>query len=160
MSVEKVRNDLSTYGFGDRVMEFAVSSATVELAAVAVGTEPARIAKSLTFYGKDGECLMIVTAGDQKIDNAKYKAAFGCKAKMMSAEDALAATGHAVGGVCPFALDADSEVKVYLDESLRRFDTVYPAAGSSSSAVRLTCDELQQASRALAWIDVCKPREA
>ena len=88
MSVEKVRNDLSTYGFGDRVMEFAVSSATVELAAVAVGTEPARIAKSLTFYGKDGECLMIVTAGDQKIDNAKYKAAFGCKAKMMSAEDA------------------------------------------------------------------------
>ena len=159
MSVENVRNDLSAYGLGGRVMEFPVSSATVELAAAALGTEPARIAKSLTFYGKDGECLMIVTAGDQKIDNAKFKAFFGCKAKMMSAEDALAFTGHAVGGVCPFALPQDN-VKVYLDASMRRFDTVYPAAGSSSSAVRMNCDELFMASRALAWIDVCKSREA
>ena len=159
MSVETVRNDLSAYGLADRVMEFAVSSATVELAALALETEPARIAKSLTFYSKDGDCLMIVTAGDQKIDNAKFKATFGCKAKMMSAEDALAFTGHAVGGVCPFALPQDN-VKVYLDASMRRFDTVYPAAGSSNSAAKLTCDELFTASRALAWIDVCKSREA
>ncbi|MBQ9805006.1 MAG: YbaK/EbsC family protein [Clostridia bacterium] len=158
MSVEKVREYLCAYGLADRVMEFEISSATVELAAVAVGTEPARIAKSLTFYAKDNSCIMVVTAGDQKIDNAKYKAFFGCKAKMMSAEDALASTGHAVGGVCPFA--NPEGVAIYLDESLRRFDIIYPAAGSSSSAVKMTCEELFSASRALAWVDVCKAREA
>ena len=157
MSVEAVRQFLAPLGLADRVMEFAVSSATVELAAKALQTQPARIAKSLTFYAKDGGCLMLVTAGDQKIDNAKFKATFGCKAKMMSAEDALSATSHAVGGVCPFSLPQG--VAVYLDRSLQRFDTVYPAAGSASSAVRLSCDELFTASQAIAWIDVCKPRE-
>ena len=157
MSVASVYNYLLKFGLADRVMEFEVSSATVELAAVAVGTEPARIAKTLSFYGKDGGCVLIVTAGDQKIDNSKYKAFFATKAKMMSPDDALAQTGHAVGGVCPFALP--DGVSVYLDESLRRFDTVYPAAGSASSAVRLSCEELQTASGAIAWIDVCKNRE-
>ena len=158
MSVENVRNYLAPLGLSERVREFDVSSATVELAAAAIGTEPARIAKSLTFYGKENNCLLIVTAGDQKIDNAKFKAFFGCKAKMMSAEDALAATGHAVGGVCPFALPAG--VEVYLDRSMERFESVYPAAGSSNSAVQMTCEELFRASGALARIDVCKPREA
>jgi len=158
MSVEKVREYLTPFSLADRIMEFEVSSATVELAAVAVGTEPARIAKSLTFYTKENTCLMVVTAGDQKIDNAKFKAFFGYKAKMMSFEDALSATGHAVGGVCPFA-NPDG-VSVYLDESLRRFDVVYPAAGSASSAVKLSCDELFSASGALSWIDDCKPRES
>jgi len=158
MSVEKVREYLTPFSLADRIMEFEVSSATVELAAVAVGTEPARIAKSLTFYTKENTCLMVVTAGDQKIDNAKFKAFFGYKAKMMSFEDALSATGHAVGGVCPFA-NPDG-VSVYLDESLRRFDVVYPAAGSASSAVKLSCDELFSASGALSWIDVCTPRES
>ena len=154
MSVETVRQFLAPHGLADRIREFSVSSATVELAAAAVGTDPARIAKSLTFYGKEDFALMIVTAGDQKIDNAKFKASFGYKAKMMSAEDALASTGHAVGGVCPFALPHG--VEVYLDESLHRFDVIYPAAGSASSAVRLNCDELFAASKARAWIDVCK----
>ena len=158
MSVETVREYLAPLSLADRIMEFDVSSATVDLAAVAVGTEPARIAKSLTFYTKENECLMIVTAGDQKIDNAKFKAFFGYKAKMMSFEDALLATGHAVGGVCPFANPAG--VHVYLDESMRRFDVIYPAAGSASSAVKLSSDELFLASRAIAWIDVCKPRES
>ena len=158
MSVQAVREYLAPLSLDARVMEFEASSATVELAAAALGTEPARIAKSLTFYGNNGSCIMIVTAGDQKIDNTKFKAQFGLKAKMMSAEDALAATGHAVGGVCPFALPACG-VTVYLDLSLRRFDTVYPAAGSSSSAVRLSCEELETSARPLAWIDVCKARE-
>ena len=157
MSIESVRSYLTAYNLDDRVMEFDVSSATVELAAAALGTEPARIAKSLTFYGNEGECIMIVTAGDQKIDNAKFKARFGMKAKMMSFEDALAATGHAVGGVCPFALPEG--VSVFLDVSMQRFDTVYPAAGSSNSAARMTCDELFRASRALEWADLCKSRE-
>lgn len=158
MSIENVRTYLQNHSLSDRVMEFDVSSATVELAAAALGTDPARIAKSLTFYGKDGTCIMIVTAGDQKIDNTKFKARFGMKAKMMSFEDALAATGHAVGGVCPFALP--DGVEVYLDESLKRFDTVYPAAGSANSAVRMNCDELFLASGAVEWADLCKSREA
>ena len=158
MSVEKVRNQLTEYGLRERVMEFSVSSATVELAAAALGTEPARIAKSLSFYGADGGCLLIVTAGDQKIDNRKFKDYFGCKAKMMSAEDALAATGHAVGGVCPFALP--DGVRVCLDESLRRFDTVYPAAGSASSAVRLTPEELERVCPNAVWADLCKSYES
>ncbi len=158
MSVEIVRRDLEGYGLADRIMEFEVSSATVELAAVAVGTAPERIAKSLTFYGKDDDCLMIVTAGDQKIDNAKFKKYFGFKARMMSFEDALSFTGHAVGGVCPFALPP--HVRVFLDDSLKRFDTVYPAAGSASSAVRLSCEELASAIPQAVWVDVCKTREA
>lgn len=157
MSVEKVRNALASFGLADRILEFDTSSATVELAAAALGTDGARIAKSISLHGKDGDCLLIVCAGDQKIDNQKFKARFGFKPKMLSPDEALAMTGHAVGGVCPFALPAG--VEVYLDISLKRFDTVYPAAGSSSSAVRLNCDELLTASGALGFEDVCKMRE-
>ena len=158
MSVELVRNHLEQYGLGDRIREFEVSSATVELAAEALGTEGARIAKTISLYGKEGGCVLIVCAGDYKIDNGKFKARFGFKPKMLSFEDALSMTGHAVGGVCPFALPEGTPV--YLDESLKRFDTVYPAAGSSSSAVVLTPDELFHASLALSWEDLCKPRES
>lgn len=157
MSVESVKQDLKKFGLDERVREFEVSSATVELAAVALGTEGARIAKSITLYDKESKCLMIIAAGDVKIDNAKFKTQFGFKARMMSPDDALATTGHAVGGICPFALP--DGVSVYLDTSLKRFDIIYPAAGSASSAVELSCDELTVASRAIGWIDVCKPRE-
>ena len=159
MSVSLVKAYLDAFGLADRVREFDVSSATVELAAKALGTEGARIAKSITLHdGADG-CIMILCAGDHKIDNASFKAKFGFKARMLSPDEALALTGHAVGGICPFALP-DTGVRVYLDESLRRFDVVYPAAGSASSAVALSCDELFLASRALSWESLCKPREA
>ena len=158
MSIEAVKKHLETFGLADRVREFDVSSATVELAAAALGTEGARIAKTISIYGKEGGCILIVTAGDYKIDNAKCKATLGLKPKMLTPEDAIAMTGHAVGGVCPFALPEG--VTVYLDESLKRFDTVYPAAGSSNSAVALTPDELLLASGALSFEDLCKPREA
>ncbi len=152
MSVDAVRTYLSAYGLAERVMEFDISSATVELAAVAVGCEPAHIAKTLSF-DVEGETVLIVTAGDMKIDNPKFKAQFHTKAKMLSREDALSRIGHAVGGVCPFAVN--DGVQVYLDESLKRFDIVYPAAGSASSAVKLTPAELETASGGT-WIDVCK----
>lgn len=155
MAIETVKEYFAALGMADRVMEFSVSSATVELAAAAIGTEGARIAKSLTFRGADGQCVMIVTAGDTKIDNPKFKQAFGCKAKMLSAEEVLAETGHAVGGVCPFALP-DSGVFVYLDESMKRFPTVFPACGSANSAIELTPDELFRYSGAVRWVDVCK----
>ena len=159
MSVENVREYLKSFALDERVLELECSSATVELAAAAIGTEPQRIAKSLTFYGGDGACVMIVTAGDCKIDNAKFKATLGFKARMMSAADALAATGHAVGGVCPFALP--SGVRGYLDISLRRFDRIYPAAGSANSAVALTPEELERAvGDAFVWADLCKFTEA
>ena len=158
MSIEAVKKHLETFGLADRVREFDVSSATVELAAAALGTEGARIAKTISIYGKEGGCILIVTAGDYKIDNAKCKATLGLKPKMLTPEDAIVMTGHAVGGVCPFALPEG--VTVYLDESLKRFDTVYPAAGSSNSAVALTPDELLLASGALSFEDLCKPREA
>lgn len=154
MSIERVRAFLRERGMEDRVQEFEVSSATVELAAQAVGCEGARIAKSLSFLVDDG-CVLVVTAGDAKIDNSKYKAQFHTKAKMLTPEQALEFTGHAVGGVCPFAVDA-GKVTTYLDVSLQRFDTVYPAAGSSSSAVRLSCHELADLSGCTDWIDVCK----
>lgn len=154
MSIETVRLFLRETGFEDRIQEFGVSSATVNLAAQAVGCEPARIAKTLSFL-VDGRCVLIVAAGDAKIDNSKYKAQFHTKAKMLTPQQALDFTGHAVGGVCPFAVDPD-RVTSYLDVSLQRFDTVYPAAGSSSSAVRLTCCELAQLARSAGWIDVCK----
>ena len=155
MAIETVKECFASFGMADRVMEFSVSSATVELAAAAIGTEGARIAKSLTFRGADGQCVMIVTAGDTKIDNPKFKHTFGCKAKMLSAEEVLAETGHAVGGVCPFALP-DSGVFVYLDESMKRFPTVFPACGSANSAIELTPDELFRYSGAVRWVDVCK----
>lgn len=153
MSLERVTTFLSERGLGDRVKSFAVSSATVELAAQAVGVEPARIAKTLSFRDGDG-CLIVVAAGDAKVDNAGFKAQFQLKARMMTADEALAATGYAVGGVCPFALP--DNVPVYLDKSLQRFDRVYPAAGTASSAVALHPDELFACAGARAWVDVCK----
>lgn len=153
MSVDTVRTYLSQYDFADRILEFDVSSATVELAAEAVGCEPGMITKSLTFL-VDDKAVMIIAAGDMKIDNAKYKAFFHTKAKMLTPDQVVDMIGHAVGGVCPFAVKEG--VSVYLDESLKRFETVYPAAGSSNSAVRLSIADLEQCSGYLQWIDVCK----
>ena len=153
MSVEKVRNYLAGFGLADRVAEFDVSSATVELAAQAVGVIPAQIAKTLSFHRGEG-CMLLVMAGDAKVDNKKFKQTFGCKARMLTPEEALEMTGHAVGGVCPFALPQG--VEVYTDISMQRFPVVYPAAGSASSAVKLSCDELFFAGKALQWVDVCK----
>lgn len=153
MSIEIAREYLKQFHADDRIMEFEVSSATVELAAEAVHCIPARIAKTLSFYTEDG-CLLIVAAGDAKIDNSKFKQTFGRKAKMLSAEDVPAMTNHAIGGVCPFGVP--STVAVYLDKSLQRFDTVFPACGSSNSAIELDCDTLFQYSRAKDWVDVCK----
>ena len=153
MSVEKVREYLKAYGVEDRMQEFEVSSATVELAAQAVGVEGARIAKTLSFKVHE-DPILIVAAGDAKVDNSKYKAMFHTKAKMLTAEQVSEFTGHAIGGVCPFA--NPEGVRTYLDVSLKRFDTVFPAAGSSNSAIELTCDELEEYSHCLGWIDVCK----
>ena len=154
MSIEKVRAYFKPLGIEDRIREFDVSSATVELAAVAVGVEGARIAKSLSFKVED-KPIIIVVAGDAKVDNSRYKAQFHTKAKMLTHEEAHDWIGHDVGGVCPFALPED--VKVYLDVSMKRFETVFPAAGSSNSAVEMTCDELERyASNFAAWVDVCK----
>ena len=154
MSVEDVKRYLAAFGLDDRVLEFDTSSATVDLAAQAVGTEPCRIAKSLSFL-VDDRAVLVVAAGDARIDNPKFKARFHTKAKMLTPDQVAEMVGHAVGGVCPFALPEG--VAVYLDESLRRFDTVFPAAGSSASAVRLTCDELERASSNFAgWVDACK----
>ncbi len=155
MSIEAVKTYFRSFGREQDVQEFPVSSATVELAAQALSTEPARIAKTLSFQDGEG-CLLVVTAGDTKIDNQKFKAYFGFKAKMLTPEQALAMTGHAVGGVCPFALPEG--VRVVLDESMRRFSTVFPACGSSNSAIELTCEELERYSGGV-WADVCKPRE-
>ncbi|MEA4891493.1 MAG: YbaK/EbsC family protein [Peptococcaceae bacterium] len=153
-SIENVKRYLRKYGAAEKVREFAVSSATVELAAQALAVEPARIAKSLTFSDKDGGCIMVVAAGDAKINNGKFKRCFGCKPSMLAAGEVLEFTGHAVGGVCPFALP--EKVPVYLDESMKRFITVFPAAGSASSAVELTLSQLEEYSRAKDWVDVCK----
>ena len=153
MSIEKVKDYFKQYGMDGRILEFDVSSATVELAAQAVGCEAARIAKTLSFM-VDGAPILIVAAGDAKVDNPKYKRQFGTKAKMLSAAEASELVGHAVGGVCPFAVNPG--VRVYLDVSLKRFETVYPAAGSSNSAIELTIPELEQYSGSLAWVDVCK----
>ena len=154
MSIQKVRAYMEPLGIADRIREFDVSSATVELAAGAGGGEGARIAKSLSFKVNDLP-IIIVAAGDAKVDNAKYKAQFHTKAKMLTHEEAHTLIGHDVGGVCPFALPED--VKVYLDVSLKRFETVFPAAGSDSSAIELTCEELERySSNFQEWVDVCK----
>ena len=153
MAIEKVREYFRQFGMEGRVREFEVSSATVELAAAALGCEPCRIAKTLSFMTEEGPVL-IVAAGDAKIDNTKYKAQFHTKAKMLTPDEAVELVGHAVGGVCPFAIN--DGVKVYLDESLRRFETVFPAAGSGSSAIELTLAELENYSNRTDWIDVCK----
>ena len=153
MSIEKGRAYFRALGIEDRVREFEVSSATVELAAQALGVEGARIAKTLSFKTPDG-CMLILAAGDARIDNHKYKDKFHMKAKMLSAEEVLELVGHPVGGVCPFG--CNDGIPVYLDESLKRFTTVFPAVGSASSAIELNLEELYTYSRALAWIDVCK----
>ncbi len=156
MSIERVKAYFAQYGMAGRIREFTVSSATVELAAQAAGVEAGRIAKSLAF-GLEDRTILIVAAGDMKIDNGKYRAAFGGKAKMLTPDETAERTGHAVGGVCPFAIRPG--VEVYLDRSLGRFDTVFPAAGSSNSCVELTLDELEKYGEITGWTDVCKPRE-
>lgn len=153
MSIDKVRAYFAPLGRESDILEFPVSSATVELAAQAVGVIPARIAKTLSFLVED-RCILIVAAGDARIDNSKFKHLFHTKAKMPTMEQVSALTGHAVGGVCPFANPAG--VDTYLDISLKRFATVFPAAGSSNSAIELTCNELEGYSHSKAWIDVCK----
>ncbi len=153
MSIERVKAYFKTYGMEDKILEFDVSSATVELAALALHCEPQRIAKTLSFLA-DAQTVLIVTAGDRKIDNKKYKAQFGTKAKMLSAQEAETLVGHAVGGICPFAVNEG--VSVYLDQSLRRFETVFPACSSSNSAIELTIAQLEQYSGYAEWVDVCK----
>ena len=156
MSIEKVREYLQTKGYADKMQEFTVSSATVELAAQALGGEGCRIAKTLSFAVGE-KTVLIVAAGDAKIDNSKFKAQFATKARMLPFAEVEEKVGHAAGGVCPFAVN--DGVEVYLDESLNRFETVYPAVGSASSAIELTCEELEMLSNPVAWIDVCKIAE-
>ena len=153
MSIDRARAHLKKHGLEDRIQEFTVSSATVALAAQALGCEPERIAKTLSFQSGEG-AILIVAAGDARIDNAKFKARFAMKARMLGADQVEALIGHAVGGVCPFGVNPG--VPVYLDESLRRFETVYPAAGTSASAVHLTIAELERASECDGWVDVTK----
>ena len=153
MSIEKGREYLKQFGIEDHVREFSVSSATVELAAQALGVEGARIAKTLSF--KNGEsCLLIVAAGDARIDNHKFKEKFHRKASMPTPDEVLRLVGHPVGGVCPFGVN--DGVEVYIDESVKRFTTVFPAVGSGNSAIELTPEELFKYSKALEWVDVCK----
>ncbi|WP_312644980.1 YbaK/EbsC family protein [Hydrogenoanaerobacterium sp.] len=153
MAIERVKKYFEQFGLENRIQEFNVSSATVELAAQALGCEPKRIAKTLSFK-VNGGCILVVAAGDAKIDNPKYKAKFCTKATMLAADEALTLVGHAVGGVCPFGINEG--VLVYLDESLKRFETVFPACGSSNSAIELTIAELESLSRYTEWVDVCK----
>ena len=152
MSIERVKQFFAQYGMADKIMEFDVSSATVELAAQAIGCEPQRIAKTLAFKVKD-KAILIVVAGDARLDNRKFKERFSAKAKMLTPEEVTAYTGYAVGGVCPFAVNGD--VEIFLDESLKRFHTVFPACGSSNSGIELTIAELENYSRYTDWVDVC-----
>ncbi len=153
MPIEAVRSYFETLGIAGRILEFEESSATVELAAHAVGCEPARIAKTLSFCVGEN-AVLIVAAGDAKVDNTRFKTQFHTKAKMLTPDEAVSRIGHAVGGVCPFAVKEG--VQVYLDRSLQRFETVYPACGSANSAIELTLQELERFSRFTAWVDVCK----
>ncbi|MGI6607229.1 MAG: YbaK/EbsC family protein [Peptococcia bacterium] len=153
MAIEKVKEYFKQWGMENRIMEFDVSSATVELAARALNCAPERIAKTLSFK-VDDRSILIVVAGDAKIDNQLYKARFGTKAKMLSPEEAISRIGHAVGGICPFGVNEG--VEIYLDQSLKRFSTVFPACGSSNSAIELTIGELEKYSNYREWVDVCK----
>lgn len=153
MSFEKAKEYLEKYNLEDRIQVFETSSATVELAAKAVGCEGKQIAKSMTFLVDDNP-VMVIAAGDTKVDNSKFKAFFATKAKMLTPQQVDDMIGHSIGGVCPFGIN--DGVKVYLDEMLKRFDYVYPACGSSNSAVKLTVEELEQISQSIAFIDVCK----
>lgn len=157
MSIAIVKEYFKKLGMDNKVLEFDVSSATVELAAIALNTQQARIAKTMSFKKDDG-CILVVTAGDVKIDNAKYKHTFGLKAKMLTADEVIDLVGHAIGGVCPFAVK-EGVKGIYIDESVKRFETVFPACGSSNSAIELTPAELFQYSNADAWVDVCKLKE-
>lgn len=156
MAIERVKEYFRQFDMEGRIIELQESSATVELAAQALGCEPARIAKSLSFMVNDNP-ILVISAGDVKVDNSKYKAQFGTKAKMLTAQEAETLVGHAVGGVCPFGINEG--VTVYLDESLKRFNTVFPACGSGNSAIELTIPEMEQYSGYEEWVDVCKPRE-
>ena len=153
MAIEKVRDYFKQWNIETRILEFQTSSATVELAAQAVGCAPERIAKTLSFKLAE-KCVLIVTAGDARIDNSKFKAHFKTKAKMLSAEEVEHLVGHGIGGVCPFAVN--SNVDIYLDDSLERFETVFPACGSSNSAIELTIAELEKYSNSVGWFDLCK----
>lgn len=153
MAIDKVREYLKQWGRDKDIMEFDASSATVELAANLLGVEPCRIAKTLSFQAHEG-AMLIVTAGDSKIDNAKYKAEFGLKARMLTPEEVLKYTGHAVGGVCPFGLK--HKLPIYFDESLKRFETVFPACGSSNSVIKLTISDLEEYAVCTRWVSVCK----
>lgn len=155
MSIERVREYLKDFDKDGEILEFAESTATVDLAAAAVGVEPARIAKTMGFYDGEDNCIMVVTAGDARVDNKKFKAEFGIKAKMLKGEDVLRLTSHEIGGVCPFAVTGD-HARIYLDDSMKRFETVFPAAGNDQSAVEFTLDELFVCAGALGWVDVCK----
>lgn len=157
MAIEKVREYFRKYGMEEQIREFDVSSATVALAAQALQCEPARIAKSLSFL-VDEQAVLIVMAGDAKVDNARYKALFHCKAKMLHPEQVEEMIGHAIGGVCPFGIKEG--VRVYLDESLKRFKTVFPACGSSNSAIELTIPKLEKYAAPCEWIDICKDWQA
>lgn len=154
MSLESVRAHFKRWNREADIMEFDVSSATVELAAEAIGVIPARIAKTLSFKGEGDEAILVVAAGDAKIDNKKFRQTFGFKAKMLPAEEVAEQTGHVIGGVCPFGLANDLDV--YLDVSLKRFTTIFPACGSTNSAIELSCEELEEYSSAKVWVDVCK----
>jgi len=156
MAIEKVKEYFRQFGREGDILEFETSSATVELAANALSVIPARIAKTISLKREDG-CVLVVTAGDARIDNAKFRSEFGLKAKMLSQDEVLGSVGHDVGGVCPFAVN--DGVPVYLDISMKRFDSVFPACGSASSAIELTCPELFEFAQARAWIDVCKDWE-
>lgn len=154
MSFSKAQKHLADLNMGDRLIRHQVSTSTVEEAAAAIGCAPEQIAKSLTFKDKNGGAILIVAAGDAKIDNAKFKTEFNQKAKMLTPDEVLTYVGHKIGGVCPFGVP--EELAVYLDISLRRFDTVYPAGGAPNATAVMTCDELMQAGGAKKWIDVCK----
>lgn len=156
MAIERVKEYFKQHGMEERIIELRESSATVELAAQALGCEPARIAKSLSFMVNDGP-ILIISAGDVKVDNARYKSRFGTKAKMLTADEVETLIGHAVGGVCPFGIN--DGVTVYLDESLKRFNTVFPACGSGNSAIELTIPEMEKYSGYKEWVDICKPKE-
>ena len=159
MSIEIVREYFRKLGIEDRIMEFETSSATVELAAEAVGTEPERICKTISFGKPEGGCILIQAAGDVRIDNRRFKDCFRFKARMLKPDEVVEYTGHEIGGVCAFGISRE-DVDVYCDESLRRFETVFPACGSSNSAAEFTPDELEEVSRAKGWVDVGKPKES
>ncbi len=153
MAIDKVREYLKQWGRDTDILEFETSSATVEMASIALGVEPGRIAKTLSFKIEEG-AILIIAAGDAKIDNSKYKVEFGRKAKMLTPEEVLEYTGHAIGGVCPFGLERN--LPIYADISMKRFETIYPACGSSNSAIQLTCEELNHYANCNKWVDVCK----